>query len=156
MVRLLEVSGTKLEPISYPGGAAALTAVLRGDVQIACLPAFIALAQAKAGKVNLLGISSAQRSPLLPDVPTLAEQGFPDVVGSGWIGAVVPAKTPKPVLDAMSKMVIEALRDPDVVQILGNQLVEVVASTPEQYKAYVREEIQRWKPVIERNKITAE
>jgi len=153
MVRLLEVSDTKLEPVSYPGGADALTAVIRGDVQIACLPAFIALAQVKAGKVNLLGISSAERSAFLPDVPTLAEQGFPDVVGSGWIAAVLPSKTPKPLIDTMSKVVIEALRDPEVTKALGNNMIEVIASTPEQYKTFVKEEIKRWKPVIERNKI---
>ncbi|HSW20218.1 MAG TPA: tripartite tricarboxylate transporter substrate binding protein [Ramlibacter sp.] len=153
MVRLLESSGLSLEPIAYPGGPNALLAVIRGDVQIACLPAFIALAQAKAGKVNLLAVSSAQRSPFLPDVPTLSELGFPDVVGTGWIAAIAPANTPKPLLDTMRKMIVEALREPDVVEILGKNMIEVIAGTPEQYNAYVRDEIQRWKPVIERNDI---
>ena len=135
MVRLL--SGTTLESISYPKGPDALMAVMRGDAQIAFLPALIALSMAKADKVNLLGVSSAQRSPFLPDVPTLAEQGFPDVVGSGWIAAFAPAKTPKPLLDTMRKMIMEALREPDIVQTLGNQMVEVIAGTPEQYDADV-------------------
>ena len=125
-------------------------------MHIACLPAFIALGQARAGKVNLLGISTSRRSPLLPDVPTLVEQGFPDVVGTAWMGVVAPAKTPKPLLDLMSTMVIDALRQPDVVEMLGKQMVEVIAGTPEQYTAFVRDDIRRWKPVIERNKIVLE
>ena len=156
MVRLLEVSGTELEPISYTGTGQAIAAMMSGDVQIACLPAFIALGQAKAGKVNLLGISTARRSPLLPEVPTLVEQGLADVVGTAWMGVVAPGKTPKPLLDLMSRMVIDALRQPDVVEMLGKQMVEVIAGTPEEYTAFVRDDIRRWKPVIERNKIVLE
>ena len=156
MVRMLEITGTELEPISYAGSGQAIAAIISGDVHIGCLPAFMALAQAKAGKVNLLGISTARRSPLLPEVPTLAEQGFPDLVGTAWMGVVTPAKTPKPLLDLISRMVIDALRQTDVVEMLAKQMVEVIAGTPDEYTALVREEIQRWKPVIERNKIVLE
>jgi tripartite-type tricarboxylate transporter receptor subunit TctC len=156
MVQLQEVSGTALEPVSYTGTGQAIAALMSGDVHIAILPAFIALGQARAGKVNLLGISTAKRSPLLPDVPTLVEQGLPDVVGAAWMGVVAPGKTPKPLLDLMSGMVIEALRQPDVVQMLGKQMVEVVAGTPAEYTAFVRDDIRRWKPIIERNKIVLE
>ena len=72
------------------------------------------------------------------------------------MGVVAPAKTPKPLLDLMSTMVIDALRQPDVVEMLGKQMVEVIAGTPEQYTAFVRDDIRRWKPVIERNKIVLE
>lgn len=156
MVQLLETSGAELEPVSYTGTGQAIAAMISGDVHIACLPAFIALGQARAGKVNLLGISTARRSPLLPGVPTLVEQGFPDVVGTAWMGVVAPAKTPKPLLDLMSTMVIDALRQPDVVAMLAKQMVEVIAGTPEEYAAFVRDDIRRWKPVIERNKIVLE
>ena len=156
MVQLLEASGTQLEPVSYTGTGQAISAMIRGDVHIAFLPAFIALGQARAGKVNLLGISTARRSPLLPEVLTLVEQGFPDLVGTAWMGVVAPAKTPKPLLDLMSRMIIEALRQPDVVEMLGKQMVEVTAGTPEEYTTFVRDEIRRWKPLIERNKIVLE
>jgi tripartite-type tricarboxylate transporter receptor subunit TctC len=156
MVQTLATSGAELEPVSYTGTGQAIAAMVSGDVHIAYLPAFIAMGQAKAGKVNLLGISTARRSPLLPGVPTLAEQGFPDVVGTAWMGVVAPAKTPRPTLDLMSGMVIDALRQPDVVELLAKQMVEVIAGTPEEYAAFVRDDIRRWKPVIEQNKIFLE
>lgn len=151
MIQLLEDSQSVVEPIIYPGGADALVAVMRGDVQITCLPAFIALAQAKAGKVKVLGISSKERSPFMPDVPTLTEQGYPNVVGSGWIAAVVSSKTPASLVDTMSEMVVDALNQPEVVKTLGNNMIEVIASTPAEYQAFIREEIDRWEPVIRRN-----
>jgi tripartite-type tricarboxylate transporter receptor subunit TctC len=156
MVKMLAMTGTELEPISYPGTGQAISAMIAGDVHIACLPTFIALGQARAGKVNLLGISAAQRSPLLPEVPTLVEQGLPDLVGTAWMGVVAPARTPKPLLDLISRMVIDALRQPDVAEMLGKQMVEVIAGTPDEYTAFVRDEIRRWKPVIEDNKIVLE
>ncbi len=156
MVKLLAASGTELEPISYQGTPQAITAMIAGDTHIGCLPAFIALGQARGGKVNLLGIATAKRSPLLPEVPTLVEQGLDDLVGTAWMGAVAPSKTPKPLLDLISRMVIDALKQPDVVEMLAKQMVEVLAGTPEEYNAFVRDEIRRWKPVIEKNKIILE
>jgi tripartite-type tricarboxylate transporter receptor subunit TctC len=110
----------------------------------------------RGGRVNVLGIATAKRSPLLPEVPTLVEQGLDDLVGTARMGVVAPAKTPKPLLDLISGMVIDALKQPDVVETLGKQMVEVLAGTPEEYNAFVREEIRRWKPVIEQNKIILE
>ena len=156
MVKLLATSGTELEPISYAGTGQAIAAMIAGDVHIGCLPAFIALGQVRGGRVNLLGIATAKRSPLLPDVPTLVEQGLDDLVGSAWMGVVAPAKTPRPLLDLISGMVIDALKQPDVVETLAKQMVEVLAGTPDEYNAFVREEIRRWKPVIEQNKIILE
>ncbi len=156
MVQFLAKTGTRLEPISYTGTGQAIAAMMAGDVQIACLPPFVALEQAKAGKVHLLGVSTARRSNLLPDVPTLVEQGLPDLVGVSWMGVVAPAKVPKPLLDLISRQVIDVLRQPEVVALLAKQMVEVIAGTPEEYNALVREEIARWKPVIEQNHIVLE
>jgi tripartite-type tricarboxylate transporter receptor subunit TctC len=69
------------------------------------------------------------------------------------MGVVTPAKTPKPLLDLISRMILEGLRQPDVVDMLAKQMVEVIAGTPADYTALVREDIRRWKPVIEDNKI---
>lgn len=156
MVKMLATSGTELEPISYSGTGQAIAAMIAGDVHIGCLPAFVALGQVRGGRVNLLGIATPKRSPLLPDVPTLVEQGLDDLVGTAWMGVVAPAKTPKPLLELISGMVIDALKQPDVVEALAKQMVEVLAGTPEEYTAFVRDEIRRWKPVIEQNKIILE
>ena len=156
MVQLLAMTGTELEPISYAGTSQAIVAMINGDVHVGCLPTFIALGQARAGKVNLLGISAARRSPLLPEVPTLVEQGLPDLIGTAWMGVVAPARTPKPLLELISRMVIDALRQPEVAEMLAKQMVEVIAGTPDEYIAFVRDEIRRWKPVIEDNKIVLE
>jgi tripartite-type tricarboxylate transporter receptor subunit TctC len=154
MAMLMARSGTKLEPIVYPGAPAAVAAMIRGDVHVGCLPAFGVLGQVKGGLVRGLAVSTAKRAALVPDIPTLREQGFPDVVGSAWIGVVAPGKIPKPLLELISKEVTAALRQPESVELLSRQMMEVVANTPDEFDAFRREELQRWKPIIEENKIS--
>ncbi len=153
MVKITEVSKVALEPINYPGGADALMAVMRGDAHIACLPAFIALAAARSGRVKLLGISSEDRSAFFPKLPTLVEQGYDGMVGYGWIGAVAPAVTPEPILASMRKSVVESLKHQDVVEKLALQMIEVVALGDAHYNDYVRKEKELWWPLIQRNQI---
>ncbi|MBI2320362.1 MAG: tripartite tricarboxylate transporter substrate binding protein [Betaproteobacteria bacterium] len=156
MAMLMARSGTRLEPILYPGATAAITAIISGDVHVGCFPAVNMVGQVKAGKVLGLGVSSAKRIGQLPEVSTLVEQGFPGVVGSAWIGVVAPIKTPKPLLEAISREVIAALRQPAAIEILSRQVMEVVANTPEEFNAFRRQEIERWKPVIEQYRISLE
>ncbi len=154
MAMLMARSNAKLEPIVYPGATAAITAIIAGDVHTGCFPAVNMVGQVRAGKVVGLGLSSAKRSAQLPDMPTIAEQGFPGVVGSAWIGVVAPAKTPKPLLEVISREVIAALRQPAAIEILSRQFMDVVADSPEEFDAFRHEELDRWKPIIEQNKIT--
>jgi tripartite-type tricarboxylate transporter receptor subunit TctC len=140
-------AGTKLVHIPYPSSPQAITAVIRGDAQMACLPAISVTPQAKAGKVKMLAVSTAKRSPYLPDVPTLKESGI-DVEADAWMGLIAPGGTPKAMVDKISKDVVAIIKAPAVREKLATQLMEPVGSTPEEFRARIDGEIARWAPVI--------
>ena len=127
-------SGTKLVHVPYPSSPQAITAVIRGDAQMACLPAISVTPQAKAGKVKMLAVSTAKRSPYLPDVPTLKESGI-DVEADAWNGLIAPGATPKAIIDTINKDVVAIIREPAVRDKLAAQLMEPVGSTPEEFRA---------------------
>jgi tripartite-type tricarboxylate transporter receptor subunit TctC len=147
-------SGTEIVHVPYAGSSQAVLAVMAGDVQMACLPALAVLPQVKAGKLRILGASTARRSTLLPDVPTLKEQGLADIDAGAWIGVVAPAATPKAIQQRIQTEIAAVLKDPEVVRALNAQMMEVVGGTPESFAAFMREEHDRWTPVIVKNKIT--
>lgn len=155
MAMLANKSGTDIVPVLYPGAVQATTAVLTGDVQMGCLPAQAAIGQVRAGTVAALAVSTPQRSPLLPDVPSLREF-YPDIAGSAWIGFVAPGGTSPALARRMSAAIGEVLRDPKVVAQLRQQFMEPAAGTPEEFRAFMKEELARWKPVIEQNHITVD
>ena len=147
-------SGTEIVHVPYPGSSQAVTALLAGDVDMGCLPALSVVTQIRAGKLKAIGVSTAKRSSQLPDVPTLKEQGLADLDAGAWIGIVAPAGTPAPLLDRIRRDILAVLREPEVATALNNQLMEVVGSTPEEFAAHLREERDRWTPVILKSKIT--
>jgi tripartite-type tricarboxylate transporter receptor subunit TctC len=140
-------AGTKLVHVPYPSSPQAIMAVIRNDTQMACLPAISVTPQAKAGKVKILAITTAKRSPYLPDVPTLKESGI-DVEADAWNGLIAPGGTPKPLIDKINKDVVAIIRAPELRDKLAAQLMEPVGSTPEQFRARIDGEIARWAPVI--------
>jgi tripartite-type tricarboxylate transporter receptor subunit TctC len=146
-------SGTEVVHVPYPGSSQAILSVTTGEVDMACLPALSVLPQVKAGKLKVIAATTAKRSSLLPDIPTLAEQGLAGIESGAWIGVVAPAKTPRPVLAQINKEIVAALKDPEVTQALRNQMMEVVANTPSEFAADMRKERERWTPVIVKNKI---
>lgn len=156
MAMLAEKSGTEIVPVLYGAAPQAMLALLAGDVQIACLPGSIALSHVKANSVIPLAVSTATRSKLLPNVPTISEQGYPDIVGSAWIGFVGPAKMPKALAENVSRQIGEALREPDVVESLRQQMMEPAPNKPEEFARFMADELQRWRPVIQKNNIRAD
>jgi tripartite-type tricarboxylate transporter receptor subunit TctC len=146
-------SGTEVVHVPYPGSSQAILSVTTGEVDMACLPALSVLPQVKAGKLKVIAATTAKRSSLLPDIPTLTEQGLAGVESGAWIGVVAPAKTPQPVLAQINKEIVAALKDPELTQALRNQMMEVVANTPAEFAADMRKERERWTPVIVKNKI---
>jgi tripartite-type tricarboxylate transporter receptor subunit TctC len=140
-------SGTKLVHVPYPGSPNAIMAVIRNDTQMACLPAVSVVPQAAAGAVKILAVSTARRSPFLPDVPTLKESGI-DVEADAWNGLIAPGKTPRGIIDRINKDVVAIIKTPAMRQKLAAQLMEPVGSTPEQFRALIDGEIARWAPVI--------
>src|SRR5665213_3703548 len=140
-------AGTKLVHVPYPGSPQAILAVIRDDAQMACLPAIAVTPQAKAGKVKILAVSTARRSPFLPDVPTLKEDSI-DVEADAWNGLIAPGGTPKALINKINKDVVAIIRAPEVRDKLAAQLMEPVGSTPEEFRARIDGEIARWAPVI--------
>jgi tripartite-type tricarboxylate transporter receptor subunit TctC len=140
-------AGTTLVHVPYTSSPQAITAVIRNDAQMTCLPAISVVPQAAAGKVKILAVSTARRSPYLPDVPTLKESGI-DVEADAWNGLIAPGATPKPVIDKISKDVAEILMQPGVHEKLAAQLMEPIGSSPEDLRAHMDGEIARWAPVI--------
>jgi tripartite-type tricarboxylate transporter receptor subunit TctC len=145
-------AGAQIVHVPYPGSPAAITAVIRNDTQMACLPAISVTPLAQAGKVKILAVSTAKRSPFLPDVPTLKESGV-DVEADAWNGLIAPGGTPKAVIDAINKDVVTILKLSEVREKLAAQLMEPVGSTPEEFRAVIDNEIGRWAPVIKAAKV---
>ena len=140
-------SDTKLVHVPYPSSPQAITAVIRNDAQMACLPAISVTPHAAAGTVKILAVSTARRSPFLPEVPTLQEAGI-DVDADAWNGLIAPGGTPKPIVDMINKDVVEIIKQPAMRDKLAAQFMEPVGSTPEEFRARIDGEIARWAPVI--------
>ncbi len=147
MAAIAMASGTQLVHVPYASSPQAMTALMRGDVQIVCLPAASVVAQVPTGKIRMLAVTSAKRSELLPDLPTLKEGGV-DVEANAWNGLVAPAKTPQKIVDIIQREVSEALRDPQVREKLKAQYMEPVGGTSADFRATIDDEMKRWTPVI--------
>ncbi len=140
-------SGVKLVHIPYAGSPQAMTALLRGDVQMACLPAISVTPHVGPGKVKILAVSTARRSAFLPEIPTLKEAGI-DVEADAWIGLIAPAGLPAAMIDKINQDVVEAIRTPAIREKLAAQLMEPIGNSPAEFRARIEAEIGRWDPVI--------
>jgi tripartite-type tricarboxylate transporter receptor subunit TctC len=140
-------SGTTMVHIPYPGSPQAMTAVLRNDVQMACLPAIAVTPHVPSGQVKILAISLGRRSALLPDYPTLKEAGI-DVEADAWNGLIAPARTPEPIIGKIQSVVAGALAEPAIRAKLATQLMEPIPTTPVQFRAKIDADLARWSPVI--------
>jgi len=152
MEALAQKAGVKLVHVPFSSSPNAATAVIRGDVQMACLPAASVTELAKAGQVKILAVSTAKRSTLLPDVPTLKESGL-DVEADAWMGLIAPAKTPAAIIDKLNKHVVEIIHLPAVKEKLAGVVMEPVGSSPEDFRKRIRAEIGIWEPVVKAGNI---
>ena len=140
-------SGTKLVHIPYPSSPAAMTAIIRGDAQMGCLPAIAVTPHAASGAVKILAVSTAKRSPYLPQIPTLKEAGI-DVDADAWMGMIAPTMTPAAIVARIRGAVVEALGTAAIREKLAAQLMEPVGNSPGEFRARIDSEIVRWGPVI--------
>jgi tripartite-type tricarboxylate transporter receptor subunit TctC len=140
-------SGTQIVHIPYTSPPQVMTALLRGDVQIACLPAIAMTPQLASGEVRVLAVSTAARSALLPGVPTLKESGI-DVEVDTWMGLIAPAKMPDALVAKIAREVAAAITAPDIREKLSAQLMEPIPTTPAEFRARVAADLARWAPVI--------
>jgi tripartite-type tricarboxylate transporter receptor subunit TctC len=139
--------------IPYASSPAAVTSVLQGDTQIISLAPLAVMPQVQAGKLKALAVSTARRVPQLPSLPTFREAGVP-LDGSAWIGLVAPAATPAPIIDRLNREFVAAMRDPATNEKLKAQYMEAEPGTPQQFAAFMREELAKWGPVIKRSGAT--
>lgn len=146
-------SGTKLVHVPFPGSPAAVTALLRGDVQMAVLPAGSVVPQAQEGKLKMLAVTSPQRSPLLPNLPTLKDAGIEGVEANAWIGLIAPAGLDGAIVSKFGAAVRQVLAEPEVVAKLKAQYMEPGGISADEFRAVIKAELDRWGPIIKANDI---
>ncbi len=144
------VSGKPVTHVPYKGGGPALTDVIGGQVQAMFSLALVAGPQIKAGKVRGLAITSAQRSRVAPELPTVAELGFPGFEVIGWFGWLAPARTPAGIVARLHGDIVNALRTPDTQDRLIALGSELVGNASREFAAFVRAERDKWLVVIQR------
>jgi tripartite-type tricarboxylate transporter receptor subunit TctC len=144
---IAQKSGTKIVHIPYGSSPQAMTAVMRGDVQLAVMPAISVTPHVASGAVKILAVTTPKRSPFLPDVPTLKESGI-EVEADAWNGLIAPAGTPQAILKKIHDEVVEAIRSPELREKFATQFMEPVGSSPAEFKAQIESDLARWTPVI--------
>ncbi|HWI15239.1 MAG TPA: tripartite tricarboxylate transporter substrate binding protein [Burkholderiales bacterium] len=149
-------AGIELVHVPYRGTAPAVTAMISGEVDMMVADLDIVSPHAKAGKLRLLAVTSAKRSALAPQLPTMQEEGLQGYVAEGKFGFVAPAGTPKDIVAKLNDAITQVLKMPDVRQRLQRVGAEPMGDTPEQYAAALKADIASYKRIIERAKIKAD
>ena len=142
--------------VPYKGGGPAMTDLLGGHISLLFPTMTIALPHVNAGKLRALAVIAPKRSTALPDVPTMAEAGYPGVTMTSWYGVIAPAGMPKPLIEKLSAEIRKVLALPDVRERLASQFAEPVGSTPAAFGKLVASEIATWTAVARAGGITAE
>ena len=139
------MAGVKLTHVPYKGGAAAIIANLAGDVQVGFGTLFGIRPHMSSGRLRVLAITAAKRSPAAPEYPTVVEAGVPGYVVYQWYGILTGAKVPMPIVRKLNAAIAESLKAPDVVKRLASDGSTPVGSTPEQFSAHIKSEIAKWR-----------
>ena len=142
------MTGTDLLHVPYKGSAPAMTDLLGGQTSIMFDNMPSAIQHVRSGKLRPIAVTTAKRSPELPDVPTIAEAGVPGYEAMSWFGLFAPAATPKPVLDKLNAALVKVLNQADVKKKIAEQGGDVVAETPAQFAAFIKSESVKWGKVV--------
>jgi tripartite-type tricarboxylate transporter receptor subunit TctC len=153
---LKQMSSTFAVHVPYRGGAACQTDLMGGQVEYSFQNLGAVTNYIKGGRMKALAVTSKTRHPQLPDVPTVAEAGFPDLVVTSWQAAAAPAKTPREIVARLNDATVKALRSPDIRERMNQIGFDVVAGTPEEFGKFMKEEVDRWTQVVKRGGITPE
>ena len=149
-------AGVKFLHVPYRGAAPALTDLLGGQVQVVALDIPVVIAQIQAGKLVAIGIAGDKRDAVLPDVPTLAEQGYPNTDASNWYALLAPANTPPATIAKLNKAVNDALNDPALHDKLVKTGATPVGGTPEALGTFMKAQYDKWGRIIKENDIKPE
>lgn len=149
-------TGTEAVHVPYKGGAPAITDLLGGQVDFSFQNVNAVLSHLRSGKLRAIAVTGSQRSPVLPDVPTLAEAGVKGAEVYSWQGMAAPKGLPADVKARLAKAAIAALQQPDIRKRFVDQGLEIVGNTPEEFTRFQAQENERWKQLIQTRKITAD
>ena len=150
------MAGVKLVHVPYKGGGPAMADLVGGQVHLIFATTASAGPQIKAGRIKGIAVTTAKRSALMPELPTISEAGLPGFDANNWYGLVVPARTPRAIIDRLNAEVTKILGMPEVKTTLFNQGLDPAPGTPEQFGAYIRSERIKWAKVIKESGAKAE
>ena len=153
---LKQMSGTFVLHVPYRGGAACQTDIMGKQIDLSFQNLGAVTNYIKGGRMKALAVTAKTRHPQLPDVPTVAEAGFPDLVVTSWQAAAAPAKTPRDVVMRLNDATVRALRSPEIRERMTQIGFDVVAGTPEEFGQFMKAEVDRWTRVVERGGIKPE
>jgi len=142
------VAGVDMVHVPYKGSGPSLIALLGGEVQLMFDSISSSLPQVKAGKLKALAVTSRKRSHVLPQLPTVAESGLPDFIVDGWYGILAPAGTPPAIVNKISADIARVMQIPDTRERIMSSGYDIIGSTPEQFSAHIRSEVERWAKVV--------
>jgi tripartite-type tricarboxylate transporter receptor subunit TctC len=152
---LKHLTGINIVHVPYKGSTGMRTDILSGQIQILFDSVPTMAAQIKAGKVRALGTSGKARSPILPDVPTIAEAGVPGFQATLWVGFMAPAGTPQPIVEKLNREITKIVSRPDIKAAWEQQGAEPLTMTQPEFKAFMNAQITKWADVIKANQIPA-
>jgi tripartite-type tricarboxylate transporter receptor subunit TctC len=147
-------AGTQLVHVPYKGSAGAINDLMGGQVQSMFSDFLVALPQVESGRIRALAVTSARRHPLMPNVPTVAESGYPGFEALSWQGLFAPAGTPREVIERLNAETQKALASPDIRDFFSRQGFEVAGSTPAEFRAFIEAEIPKWAKVVKEAGLT--
>lgn len=149
-------AGLKMTHVPYRGTALAVGDLLGGQLTMVFGDPISVLPHIKSGKLRALAVTSLERSPVAPEVPTVVESGYPGFEALAWHGILAPAKTPAAIVKKLNEEIAKALQDPDTKALLVNQAMQVVGNTPAEFAAFVQKDIAIWKAVAAAANVTVE
>jgi len=150
---LKQMSGTFVLHVPYRGGAACQTDLMGSQIDISFQNLGAVTGYIKGNRMQALAVTAKVRHPQLPDVPTVVEAGFPDLVVTSWQAAAAPAKTPREIVARLNDATVRALRSPDIRERMSQIGFDVVAGTPEEFGKFMQDEVTRWTQVVNRGGI---
>jgi tripartite-type tricarboxylate transporter receptor subunit TctC len=155
-VMLSKAAGVELSPVHYKGGAPALQDLLGGQIPVSINPVGELLPYVRSGKVRALATTGSERSSFLPDVPTMVEAGYRDVVVQAWLGFLAPSRTPPDTVSRLATAIGEAARSADTAQSIEKFGMQPMTSGPAAFAATIKADLERWAPIVKASGFTAE
>jgi tripartite-type tricarboxylate transporter receptor subunit TctC len=140
-------AGIKMTHIPYRGTSLAVADLIAGQVQVVFADPVSALSQVRAGTLTALAVTSKERSPVAPDLPTIAESGYPGFDAIAWHGIMAPAGTPPAIIDRLNAEIVKALKDPEAAKLIEQQAIQVVGNSPKAFADFIKQDIVLWKGV---------